>query len=127
MLKEDTSPPVGANLGLSGGHMTKERGARVTIEVAVLMSAVALAFGIYQGVSNLKRSQKTDNQSEAAQLTTVIVKLENIGMGITEIKSEMGNVKNEVKECRERLIKAEESLKQAHSRLEACERALKKG
>ena len=51
-------------------------------------------------------------------MTTVIVKLENIGTGITEIKSEMTNVKNDIKEDRERLIRVEDSAKQAHKRLD---------
>ncbi|AZK48781.1 hypothetical protein [Paenibacillus lentus] len=94
----------------------------MTIEVALLISGVSLAFGIYQGVSNMKRNAKTDIQSDASQLTTVIVKLENIGNGITEIKSEMTNVKNDIKESRERIIKVEESAKQAHKRLDSIEK-----
>jgi hypothetical protein len=94
----------------------------MTIEVALLISGISLAFGIFSGLSNLKRNQKADDKNEASQLTTVIVKLENIGNGITEIKSEMTNVKNEQKESRERIIKVEESAKQAHKRLDTIEK-----
>ena len=94
----------------------------MTIEVALLISGVSLAFGIYQGITNMRRNNKMDDQNEAAQLTTVIVKLENISIGITEIKSEMFNLKNDIKESRERLIKVEESVKQAHKRLDALEK-----
>jgi len=69
----------------------------------------------------MRRNSKKDNQHDAAQLTTVIVKLENIGMGIAEIKSEMSNVKNDIKEDRERIIRVEESVKQAHKRIEHIE------
>jgi hypothetical protein len=69
----------------------------MTIEVALLISGVSLAFGLYSGISNMKRNQRSDDKNEASQLTTVIVKLENIGTGIAEIKSEIGNVKNDVK------------------------------
>ena len=93
----------------------------MTIEVALLISGVSLAFGLYSGVSNLKRNQRSDDKNEASQLTTVIVKLENIGTGISEIKNEMSNVKSDVKESRERIIKVEESAKQAHKRLDAFE------
>ena len=95
----------------------------MTIEVALLISGISLAFGLYQGVSNLKRNQKTDAKNDASQLTTVIVKLENIGNGITEIKSEMNYVKSDLKETRERIIKVEESTKQAHKRIDHMERA----
>ena len=57
----------------------------MTIEVALVISAISLAFGIYSGMSNMKRNQRADNQKEASQMTTVIVKLENIGNGIVEI------------------------------------------
>lgn len=90
----------------------------MTIEVALVISALSLAFGIYQGVSNLKRNQKADNVQEATQMTTVIVKLENIGAGISDIKSDMRNVKDEVKDMRDRLIKVEESTKSAHHRID---------
>lgn len=94
----------------------------MTIEVALLISGVSLAFGIYQGITNMRRNSKKDDQHDAAQLTTVIVKLENIGIGITEIKSEMTNVKNDIRESRERLIKVEESAKQAHKRIDTLEK-----
>ena len=94
----------------------------MTIEVALLISGVSLAFGIYQGITNMRRNSKKDDQHDAAQLTTVIVKLENIGMGVAEIKSEMTNVKADIKESRERLIKVEESAKQAHKRIDALEK-----
>ena len=84
----------------------------MTVEVALLISGVSLAFGIYSGMSNMKRNQKADTKQDTAELTTVIVKLENIGNGITEIKSEMTNVKNDIKDDRERLIRLEESAKQ---------------
>jgi predicted RNase H-like nuclease (RuvC/YqgF family) len=98
----------------------------MTLEVALLISGVSLAFAIYQGISNMKRNQKADDKKDASELTTVIVKLENIGTGITEIKSEMTNVKNDIKEDRERLIRVEESAKQAHKRLDTFENIKRK-
>ena len=48
----------------------------------------------------------------------MIVKLENIGDGVSEIKSDMKNVKGEVQELRERLVVVEQSAKSAHHRLD---------
>lgn len=95
----------------------------MTIEVALLISGISLAFGIYSGIANMKRNQASDTKRDTAELTTVIVKLESIGTGITEIKSELTNVKNDIKESRERIIKLEESAKQAHKRLDVLELA----
>lgn len=94
----------------------------MTIEVALLISGVSLAFAVYSGITNLKRNKSNDDKKDATEMTTVIVKLENIGNGITEIKSEMNNVKNDIKESRERIIKVEESAKQAHKRLDLFEK-----
>ncbi len=94
----------------------------MTIEVALLISGASLVFGIITGMTNLKRNQKTDTKQDAAELTTVIVKLENIGNGIAEIKSEMKNVKKDIKETRERLIEVEASARQAHKRIDTMER-----
>ena len=90
----------------------------MTIEVALVISALSLAFRIYQGVSNLKRNQKTDNVQEATQMTTVIVKLENIGVGISDIKADMRITNDEVRELRDRVIKVEDSAKNAHRRID---------
>lgn len=90
----------------------------MTIEVALVISGVSLAFGLYSGIANMKRNSKTDTQQEATQLTTVIVKLENLGTGITEIKNELGNIKNDTRELRDRIIAVEQSTKQAHKRID---------
>jgi peptidoglycan hydrolase CwlO-like protein len=94
----------------------------LTIEVALLISGVSVAFGIFAGISNLRRNQKLDDKRDATEMTTVIVKLENISNGITEIKSEINNVKNDIKEDRERIIRVEESAKQAHKRIDTLEK-----
>lgn len=83
----------------------------MTIEVALLISGVSLAFGIYQGVCNLRRNNKCDDKKDATQLTTVIVKLENIGDGVTEIKSDLKNIKDDIKEFREWKATAAQQIK----------------
>lgn len=90
----------------------------MTIEIALLISVISVSFAIYAGISNLKRNQKLDAKTDATELTTVIIKLENIGAGIAEIKAEMNSVKNDIREDRERIVKVEESAKQAHKRLD---------
>lgn len=89
----------------------------MTIEVALVISGLSLAFGVYQGIASMKRNQRADDKQDATQLTTVIVKLENISSGISEIKADMRNVKDEVRELRDRVIKVEDSAKSAHRRI----------
>lgn len=90
----------------------------MTLELSIVISVLSVSFALYSGISNLKRNDKKDTAEETAQLTTVIVKLENIGDGVSEIKSDMKNVKGEVQELRERLVAVEQSAKSAHRRLD---------
>lgn len=94
----------------------------MSVELSILIPIVSVVFAIYAGVSNLKRNQSQDDKNTASQMTTVIVKLENIGNGIAEIKSEISNAKEDIKENRERIVKVEESAKQAHKRLDMIEK-----
>ena len=94
----------------------------MTVEVALLISGVSLAFALYQGITNMKRNKTQDDKQDASQLTTVIVKLENIGEGVNEIKSDMRNIKEDVQELRERVVAVEQSAKSAHHRVDLLER-----
>ena len=87
------------------------------IEIALLISGITMAFGIYTGIAAIKRHYKADNRRESAEMTMVIVKLEGISEGRSEIKSELSHVKADIKDITERLIVAEQSVKMAHKRL----------
>ena len=54
-------------------------------------------------------------------MTTVIVKLESIGTGVSEIKSDMRNIKEDIVDLRERMIIVEQSVKSAHHRIDSIE------
>jgi peptidoglycan hydrolase CwlO-like protein len=94
----------------------------MTIEVALLISIFALAFSIFFGLSTNKRNKTKDDKQDASQLTMVIVKLENIGNGVSEIKQEISSVKEDGRKDRECIIRLEESVKQAHKRMDAYDR-----
>ncbi len=91
------------------------------IEVAVLISGITMAFGIYSGMASIKRHYKAETRKDSAQMTTVIVKLEGISEGIAEIKTDLSHAKGNIRELTERLIVAEQSLKAAHRRIEELE------
>lgn len=93
----------------------------MTVEVALLISLVSVAFSIYQGVSNMKRNRTTDDKRESSELTTVIVKLENIGKDTSEIKTDLKDVKSDVKKNTEQIIRLDESLKSAWKRINQLE------
>nr|DAP86086.1 MAG TPA: hypothetical protein [Caudoviricetes sp.] len=85
----------------------------MTVEVAILVSAVSLGFAIYSGVTNMKRNKATDDKKEATEMTTVIVKLEGISRDTSEIKNDLKDVKSDVKKHDEQIIRMDESLKSA--------------
>lgn len=95
----------------------------MSIELTIILSVISVSCAVFFGIKGQKRSEKAETRKEAVDMTTVIVKLENIGAGITEIKSELRNVKDDVKENRERLIKVEASAAQAHKRIDVYDRS----
>lgn len=91
------------------------------IDVSVLLSVISVVIAAVVAVTNIKRSNANDNRQEAANLTTLIVKLENISDGVNEIKSDMRNMKSDIQDLRDRLIRVEQSDKSAHHRLDTLE------
>lgn len=76
-----------------------------------LISVVAIVLSGIATISSVRRGSKTDTKAEASQLTTVIVKLENIGNDISEIKSDMRDVKTDIKDHESRIVKLEQQVK----------------
>jgi chromosome segregation ATPase len=93
----------------------------MTIELALLVSVISVAFALYQGITNIKRNQKVDDKTDATQLTTVIVKLESIGNGITEIKNEINSIRKDSKDDHERIIRLEEAIRSDRERITRLE------
>lgn len=84
------------------------------------MNAVSIISVIIAGVSvlfagiSMHRNSKKDSQHDASELTTVIVKLENIGSDIRDIKTDMHEVKADLKNHAERLTIVEQQVKELH-------------
>ena len=89
------------------------------VEIPILISFLSLCVAV--GVSGIRRNQATDDKKEASEMTTLIVKLENINNGVNEIKSDMRNMRNDIQDLRDRLIIVEQSTKSAHHRLDGLE------
>jgi len=75
----------------------------MNMTIPIVISIITLIFSIYVYLT-------TNNKNNTTELTTVIVKLENIGNGIADIKAEINSMKNEQKEDHDRLIKLESSV-----------------
>lgn len=77
----------------------------MNVYIPIVISLVSLLLAIYSFVSKNSKENTTE-------LTTVIVKLENIGNGIMDIKTEIANMKNDQKEDHDRLIRLESIVHQ---------------
>ena len=91
------------------------------VEITTVISFCSLLIAATVAVTNIRRNSKADDKNEATQLTTVIVKLENIGNDIKDIKKDIKEVNLEVQSIKERLLKVEQSTKSAHHRLDHLE------
>ena len=88
------------------------------VELGYLISILSLIVASIVGFTNLRRNNSADDKKQSAEMTTVIVKLENINTGINEIKADVRNVKSEVQELRERIVVVEQSAKSLHKRVD---------
>lgn len=89
----------------------------MTIEVALIISIISVFFAIFFGALNLRRNQKADDRREQSDMTTVIVKLENIQTDTSEIKNDIKSLKSDVRHNSEDIIRMDESLKSAWKRI----------
>lgn len=78
--------------------------------LTLLISTAALLFSAYQFAF---RNTKVDT----TQLTTVIVKLENIDSGVNDIKKDLKDMKEEMSDLRERVVVVEQRTKANTNRL----------
>ena len=89
--------------------------------LGVIISVVSLIVAAIVGFSNLKRSTHTDTSKQAAEMTTVIVKLETLNNNVTEMKTELRSLGTNYQEIREKLIILEQVAKSAHHRIDTIE------
>jgi len=84
-------------------------------QLPYIVSVLALLFSVYQFV-------RASEREDSGQLTTVLVKLENITELVAEIKNDVKEERAERQELRERLSAVESSAKSAHKRIDGLER-----
>lgn len=75
-----------------------------------IISVASLLFSVYIFLNN-------NSKENTSELTTVIVKLENIGSGISDIKSEIASLKDDQRDDHDKLIKLDASLSSAWKRI----------
>lgn len=95
--------------------------------IALVISGLSLALSAYLGFGGRKRDQQADTAAETTTLTTLLVRLEHISAGITEIKTQISSLQTDTRELRERITRVEESVRQAHRRLDETGKQKREG
>lgn len=85
----------------------------MNINTGVLIALI----GCIVGLAGWLRNHDTDNEKETSNMTTVIVKLENIRGSISDLKLDLKRTAEDLQSIDRRLTVVEESTKQAHKRI----------
>lgn len=83
------------------------------INTGVLIALI----GCIVGLAGWLRNHDSDNEKETSNMTTVIVKLENIRGSISDLKLDLKRTAEDLQSIDRRLTVVEESVKQAHNRI----------
>ena len=89
--------------------------------IAVIISAVSVAFAIYFGLKSNRRSDVKEIEERVARDTTLNIKLDDISGDVKDIKYEMSETKRKVNELDIKFAKVEQSVKSAHHRIDKME------
>lgn len=96
----------------------------MTIEIALVISIVSVAFSIFFGLKAYNRNSTKDIEERVRENTKINLKLDEISASVRELKTDMTALKNDVQKQNDRIIIVEASAKQAHKRIDAIERKL---
>ena len=83
------------------------------INTGVLIALI----GCIVGLAGWLRNHDSDNERDTSNMTTVIVKLENIRGSISDLKLDLKRTAEDLQSIDRRLTVVEESTKQAHKRI----------
>lgn len=87
------------------------------IELSTAIAAAAVMISLVFGLINNRRAKTDDVQYDTTQIVTVICKLDSIAESISELKSDLRNVKGEVSEVSSRLAVCEHETKVLDKRI----------
>jgi uncharacterized protein YlxW (UPF0749 family) len=90
----------------------------MTIEIALLISIVSVAFSVFFGLKNNKKSDQKEIADRIARDTRTDMKLDEISKDVKDVKETVRNIQNDVKDHEGRIVKLEASYKAEHKRLD---------
>lgn len=91
----------------------------MVIEVSLVISLISVSFAVLAGILAIRRNNRMDDQKYQSEITTVIVKLENIADDTREIKEQIRGLDEKVQNLDRRVTIVEAKADSAHNRLDA--------
>lgn len=91
----------------------------MVIEVSLVISLISVSFAVLAGILAIRRNNRMDDQKYQSEITTVIVKLENIADDTKEIKEQIRGLDDKVQNLDRRVTIVEAKADRAHDRLDA--------
>ena len=86
--------------------------------VSVSISFVSVAFAIFFGLKNNRRSDEKEIAERIARDTKTDMKLDAIANDVKEVKETVKSIQSDVKDHEGRIVKLEASYKAEHKRLD---------
>lgn len=83
----------------------------MTIEVMTLITGISVTLGIVSTLINLKRNSRVDTKATIIEAATLNNKIDNVLIGISELKVKLNAMEADQKDSRERIIILEEKVK----------------
>lgn len=90
----------------------------MSIEIALLISIISVAFSVFFGLKDSKKSDVKDIEDRVARDTKTDMKLDEISKDVKEVKETVRNIQNDVKDHEGRIVKLEASYKAVHRRVD---------
>lgn len=82
----------------------------MSIEIMKLVTFISVAFGVFSIVWNFQRGSRADIRSETLKIANMDGKLDNVLMGINELKVKLNTMEQDQKDSRERIIILEQKV-----------------
>ena len=83
----------------------------MTIEVMTLITGISVTLGIISTVINLRRNNKADTKTTIIETANLNNKIDNVLIGISELKVKLNTMEADQKDSRERIIILEQNVK----------------
>ena len=90
----------------------------IDISVSIVISAISVAFAIYTGLKNSRKTSEKEVAERIARETRTDMKLVEIGNDVKEIKESVKKIQEDIKDHEGRIVKLEASYKAEHKRLD---------